>query len=289
MISAKKLDSLKLFFRENDGSMYKKMKSNVFELIEPSKGNPASKAFDIFIITLIILNLITIIVETFELPDAVRSVIVTFEIVSVIIFTIEYLLRVWTADLLYPQLSRGRARLKYICSFMAIIDLLSILPIYVPLLIPLDLRVLRILRIGRLLRILKINRYTHALGTMARVFKEKAAQLISSMLVVSLLIIIASVLMYNIESAVQPDAFSNAFETMWWAVSTLTTVGYGDVYPITVAGKLLAIIIAFLGIGMVAVPTGIISAGFTEAINKEKEEEKEEIAYCPHCGHKLHK
>ena len=269
--------------------MYKKIKSAVFQLIEPSKGNPASKAFDIFIITLIILNLITIIAETFDLPDDVRNVITTFEIVSVIIFTIEYLLRVWTADMLYPQLKPGRARLKYVCSFMAIIDLLSILPIYVPLLIPLDLRVLRILRVGRLLRILKINRYTHALGMIARVFKEKAAQLISSMLVVGLLIIIASVLMYNIESAVQPDAFSNALETMWWAVATLTTVGYGDVYPITTAGKVLATIIAFLGIGMVAVPTGIITAGFTEIINKEKEAEKEEIEYCPHCGHKLHK
>ena len=111
------------------------------------------------------------------------------------------------------------------------------------------------------------------------------------MLVVGLLIIIASVLMYNIESAVQPDAFSNALETMWWAVATLTTVGYGDVYPVTVAGKILATIIAFLGIGMVAVPTGIITAGFTEVINKEKEEkeEKDTIEYCPYCGHKLHK
>lgn len=269
--------------------MYKKIKSAVFHLIEPSKGNLASKAFDIFIITLITLNLITIIAETFDLPDGVRNAITTFEIVSVIIFTIEYLLRVWTADMLYPQLKPGRARLKYMRSFMAIIDLLSILPIYVPLLIPLDLRVLRILRVGRLLRILKINRYTHALGMIARVFKAKATQLISSMLVVGLLLIIASVLMYNIESAVQPDAFSNALETMWWAVATLTTVGYGDVYPITTAGKVLATIIAFLGIGMVAVPTGIITAGFTEIINKEKEEEKEEIEYCPHCGHKLHK
>lgn len=272
--------------------MYKKIKSAVFQLIEPSsKGNIINKIFDIFIITLIIANLITIIVETFDLPDDVRSCITIFEIVSVVIFTIEYVLRVWTSDMLYPELSPAKARLKYVFSFMAIIDLLSILPVYLPLLIPLDLRILRILRIGRLLRILKINRYTHALGMIARVFKAKAAQLISSMLVVGLLIIIASVLMYNIESAVQPDAFSNALETMWWAVATLTTVGYGDVYPVTVAGKVLATIIAFLGIGMVAVPTGIITAGFTEIINKEKEEkeEKENIEYCPYCGHKLHK
>lgn len=265
--------------------MYQKIKSAVFKLIESSKGTAASKTFDIFIITLIILNLITIIAETFDLPDDVRNGIIIFEIVSVIIFTIEYILRVWTSDMLYPQLKPAKARLKYMRSFMAIIDLLSILPIYLPLLIPLDLRILRILRIGRLLRILKINRYTHALGMIARVFKAKASQLISSVLVVGLLIIIASVLMYNIESTVQPDAFSNALETMWWAVATLTTVGYGDVYPITVAGKILATIIAFLGIGMVAVPTGIITSGFAEIISKEKEE----IKYCPHCGHKLNK
>lgn len=269
--------------------MYKKIKATVFQVIEPSKGNPASKAFDIFIITLIVLNLVTIIVETFKLPDAARNGIITFELVSVIIFSIEYLLRVWTADMLYPQLSPLKARLKYMRSFMAIIDLLSILPIYLPLLIPLDLRILRILRLGRLLRILKINRYTHALGMILRVFKEKKAQLISSMLVVGLLLIIASVLMYNIESAVQPDAFSNALETMWWAVATLTTVGYGDIYPVTAAGKVLATIIAFLGIGMVAVPTGIITAGFSEMINKDKEKEEEEFEYCPHCGEKLHK
>ena len=123
----------------------------------------------------------------------------------------------------------------------------------------------------------------------AQVFKNKAAQLISSMMVVGILIIIASVLMYNIESAAQPDAFSNAVETMWWAVATLTTVGYGDVYPVTAAGKILATIIAFLGIGMVAVPTGIITAGFTELIEKEKSKgkDKDKKKYCPYCGHDL--
>ena len=124
--------------------MYQKIKSAVFQLIQPSKGNIISKIFDIFIIILISANLITIIVETFDLPDDVRFGITTFEIVSVIIFTIEYLLRIWTADMLYPQLIPAKARLKYVFSFMAIIDLLSILPVYLPLLIPLDLRILRI-------------------------------------------------------------------------------------------------------------------------------------------------
>jgi voltage-gated potassium channel len=269
--------------------MYQKIKQTIFQLIEPSKGNLTSKIFDVIIISLIILNIILVIAETFDVSDTARAVMNGVEVVSVIVFTIEYLLRVWTADMLYPQYRGVKARLKYIFSFMALIDLIAILPFYLPLIIPIDLRVLRILRVIRLLRIFKINRYTHALGLIAQVFRNKAAQLISSMFVVGLLIIIASVLMYNIESTVQPDAFSNALETMWWAVATLTTVGYGDVYPITAAGKILATIIAFLGIGMVAVPTGIITAGFTEIINKEKEDEKEDIHYCPHCGHKLDK
>ena len=269
--------------------MYKKIKISIFNIIEPSKGNIASKIFDFLIIFLIVINIIFVIAETFDIPDTPRKVMYIIEAVSVIIFSIEYILRVWTSDLLYPEYRPLKARFKYIFSFMALVDLIAILPFYLPLLIPLDLRVLRIVRVFRLLRIFKINRYTKALGLIAQVFKNKAAQLISSMMVVGILIIIASVLMYNIESAAQPDTFSNAVETMWWAVATLTTVGYGDVYPVTAAGKILATIIAFLGIGMVAVPTGIITAGFTELIEKEKSKgkDKDKKKYCPYCGHTL--
>ena len=269
-------------------SKYLTIKKRVFGIIESGeKGDVASRLFDFFIISLIILNLITIIAETFPISDEWRAVINIIETVSVIIFTIEYLLRIWTADLLYPDRTPARARLKYMFSFMAVIDLLAILPYYLPFIFPFDLRVLRTFRVVRLLRIFKINRYTHALSMIAEVFKSKASQLISSVFVVGLLMIIASVLMYSIESSVQPEAFPNAIETMWWAVATLTTVGYGDVYPVTAAGKVLATIIAFLGIGMVAVPTGIITAGFTEIVNRKKKEEKDEKHFCPYCGHKL--
>ena len=269
--------------------MYKKIKLAIFNIIEPSKGSVASKIFDFLIIFLIVINIIFVIAETFDIPDTPRKVMYIIEAVSVIIFSIEYILRVWTSDLLYPEYRPLKARFKYIFSFMALVDLIAILPFYLPLLIPLDLRVLRIVRVFRLLRIFKINRYTKALGLIAQVFKNKASQLISSMMVVGILIVIASVLMYNIESTAQPDAFSNAVETMWWAVATLTTVGYGDVYPVTPAGRILATIIAFLGIGMVAVPTGIITAGFTELIEKEKSKgkDKDEKKYCPYCGHNL--
>lgn len=270
--------------------MYYKIKKRSFEIVQQANENDiVSKIFDISLITLIILNLVIVLAETFNIPKDLQIVLNYAETISVIIFTAEYLLRVWTADSLYPQKSPFKARIKYIFSFMALIDLLSILPFYLPLIIPIDLRVLRTVRIIRLLRIFKINRYTNALNTIGQVFKNKASQLVSSIMVVGVLMIISSVLMYNIENSVQPGAFSNAIETMWWTVVTLTTVGYGDVYPITVAGKILATIIAFLGIGMVAVPTGIITAGFSELLKADEDSEKDKKKYCPYCGHKIDK
>lgn len=268
--------------------MNRNVKKRTFEIIESAHNDDIkSKIFDIFIISLIVINLVIVIAETFTLPEQLVNVLDIIEDISIGIFTVEYMLRIWTADLLYPQYSPVKARLRYIFSFMALIDLLAILPAYLPMIIPIDLRVLRILRTIRIFRIFKINRYTNALKTIGQVFKNEASQLISSTLVVGLLMIIASVLMYNIENAAQPEAFSNAIETMWWAVSTLTTVGYGDVYPITAAGRVLSTIIAFLGIGMVAIPTGIITAGFTKITNKEKEAKKDKKDFCPYCGHKI--
>ena len=266
--------------------MYKKIKLRVFEIIEAAKdGDKASRIFDLFIMALIIINVAIVIAETFSLPQAVRDGIYYVELVSVMIFTVEYLLRVWTSDLLRPDMRPAKARIKYVFSFMALIDLLAILPFYIPFLIPVDLRVLRMLRIIRLLRVFKVNRYTTALSTIGNVFKRKKSQLLSSVFVVILLMIIAAVLMYNVENAAQPEAFTNAFDALWWAVATLTTVGYGDIYPITTIGKMLSALIALLGIGLVAVPTGIISAGFVEEIDSKKEAEPKK--FCPYCGKEI--
>lgn len=266
------------------------VKQKVYDIISPTNDNTniASKIFDISIITLIILNVVTIIVDTFQIPEWLSIIMTWVEIVSVIIFTIEYLLRIWVADMLFPELSTLKARLKYIFSFMSMVDLLAILPFYVPFIIPIDLRVLRMLRIIRLLRIFKLNRYTTALSTIAHVFKRKKHQLLSSIAVGLILMIIASVLMYNIENEAQPEAFSNALSALWWAVATLTTVGYGDVYPVTILGKILSSVIALLGIGLVAVPTGILSSGFVESIVEQKQQvEDDEKCYCPYCGKKI--
>lgn len=271
--------------------MYKKIKQRIFEVVQLSENDDlTSKIFDISLISLIILNIVMVIAETFNIPDTVQAVIKYAETISVVIFTGEYIIRIWTSDLLYPKLSPIIARIRFIFSFMAIIDLLSILPFYVPMLIPVDLRVLRALRILRLFRLFKINRYTDALSTIGRVFKKKASELISSILVVLLLMVISAVIMYNVENQAQPDLFNNAFSAMWWAVATLTTVGYGDIYPVTVLGKFLSAVIALLGIGLVAVPTGIITSGFMEVLEEKKESKEHKVCdkkYCPYCGHKL--
>lgn len=260
--------------------MYSLIKQKAYALVN------ASKPFEILIIALIIVNTSAVIAETFTLPARVQSVLSIVEFFSVIIFTAEYILRVWTSDMLHSSLSPVKSRIKYIFSFMAIIDLLAIMPFYLPMLISIDLRALRTLRLVRLLRLLKINRYTKALSTIAEVFRRKASQLVSSLIVVGLLMLVAALLMYNIEHEAQPEAFSNVFQALWWSVATLTTVGYGDIYPVTALGKVLSTIIALLGIGLVAVPTGIITAGFSEVIEKD-EDNDEQKKYCPYCGHKI--
>ena len=169
------------------------MKERIFEIVSsPDEPSKLSKAFDIFIICLIVLNVITVIADTFSLPEWARNILWWIEVVSVVIFTLEYLLRIYTADLMFPEMKPFRARLRYIRSFMAVIDLLAILPFYVPYIIPIDLRVLRMLRIIRLLRIFKINRYTTALSTIADVFKRKRHELLSSIAVVSMLIFVSA-------------------------------------------------------------------------------------------------
>lgn len=265
-----------------------KIKKRIFGIIQTAEnGDTISKVFDISIITLIIINVILVIADTFKIPEWCSRLFYYVEIFSVIVFTIEYILRVYTADFLYPDLSPAKARIRYIFSFMAIVDLLAILPFYIPFIISIDLRVLRLLRITRLLRIFKVNRYTDAFHTIARVFSKKKSQLLSSVFVVLILMIIASVLMYNIENEAQPQEFDNVFDSLWWAVATLTTVGYGDIYPVTALGKILSSIIAVLGIGLVAVPSGIISAGFIEIIDESKESADDEKQYCPYCGKKI--
>jgi len=160
---------------------------------------------------------------------------------------------------------------------MAVIDILAIIPFYIPFALPVNLMILRMLRLLRLLRIMKMNRYTGALVLIKNVITRQAPQLISSLFAVFLLLVLASLLVHSVEYDAQPDVFENAFSGLWWAMATLTTVGYGDITPVTGIGKFLGTIIALLGIGLVAVPTGIISVGFIEVMNEEKERKEKEM------------
>ncbi len=274
--------------------MYQKMKYRLYHLIRDDDENDfASNVFDGIIISLIILNVILVIVDTFRMPAWYVSMSSVIETVSVVIFTAEYFARLWTADLKYPGMNRILARVKYFFSFLAIIDLLAIVPFYTPFLFSVDLRVLRALRLIRIFRLFKFSRYTSAFHSIGAVLKKKSHQLFSSIFVVFILMVIGSVLMYHVEHDVQPEKFSNALSGLWWAVATFTTVGYGDIYPVTMAGKVISAIIALLGIGLVAVPTGIISAGFMEGIENHQEKKEISVAeeeskhFCPYCGHKL--
>lgn len=246
----------------------KALRERVYQVIRDDDANPgrAGRVFDGFVMALIVLTVVFVILDTFPMPAWYVPLSNAFETATAIVFSVEYLIRLWTAPLMYPKLSPARARLRYVFSFIALVDLVAILPFYLPFVMPSDLRAVRLLRIFRFLRIFKFGRYFDAIEMIAAVIREKAHQLVSSLVAVGVLILIASVLMYSVEGEAQPEVFPNALSGIWWALSALTNVDYGDLYPVTFAGKLLSGIIAFLGIAVIAVPTGIISAGFVQAL-----------------------
>jgi len=241
-----------------------------------------------FIYGLIILNVISIVLSSYKgIKKDYESLFYGFEIFSVIIFTVEYFLRLWTADLKYNSTSSSFKRLKFVISKYGLIDLLSILPFYLPFIFPFDLRVIRILRLFRLLRIFKLGRFSKSMKTINSVLKETKSELYVTLFIASILLILSSTLMFFIENEVQPKKFENIGQALWWSIATLTTVGYGDVYPVTGLGKLLSAFIALIGIGFVALPTGIISSAFIEKIQKEKGKKIKANCKCPNCGEKI--
>lgn len=301
---------------------YSPLRIRVYTILERGeKHDTKSVYFDYFIITLVLLSVISTIWESYPAAqEKYGEYFHGFEIFSIIIFTIEYLLRLWTAPLKYPYLSAWKAYLKYIFSFLALIDLLAILPFYLPFLGVEDLRLLRMMRLLRLLRVFKLNRYSRALNLVYDVLKEKGEELVTTVFFALILLLVSSTLMYYVEHEANPNGFPNIIATLWWAVVTLTTVGYGDVVPVTMLGKLLNGITALIGIGVVALPTSILSAGFLEKVEERKKIEREtkekmekqlledlrrrtgktgkteeknqdshstHLCYCPHCGGKL--
>ena len=242
--------------------------------------------FDTFIITLISLNLLVFVLETDKRLEAEYGIwFHRFDAVSVGIFTIEFLARIYSCPA-SPRFDVPRGRLKYIFSLYGMVDLLSILPFYLHLLFTYFSFDARFLRILRILRFLKGFRYSRSLQRLAHIFVQRAHELFSSLIVMLSLLFVTSTLMYYAEHEAQPDKFGSIFEAMWWSVATLTTVGYGDVTPITGLGRVLGSISAILGIGLFAIPAGILAAGFAETRNPSPQPEPKdpEIRYCKYCG-----
>lgn len=238
-----------------------KRKKRIFDIIQIGQREDfASRAFDLFIVVVIFINIAVLFLETFDAVKAYSHVLYKVELITVIIFGIEYLLRIWTAEYLYPDKSKGKAVLRFLVSFEGIVDLCTILPFF----FLSGFIVFRMLRVVRIFHLFRINAYYDSINVIASVLIEKRNQLISSIFIILVLMMASSLCMYSAEHAVQPGVFENAFSGIWWSMSTILTVGYGDIYPVTILGRAMAIVISFLGVGAVAIPTGIISAGFVE-------------------------
>ena len=258
------------------------MKKRIHDILAVSqeKGN-ASWYFDIFLITLIILNVVAIVIGSVPvIQEKYASEFKAFEVFSVIIFTIEYVLRLWTVTVEERYRHPVKGRIAYAFTPMALIDLFAVLPFYLPM-VGLDLRLLRILRIFRLFRLFKLARYMSAMHMIHNVLRNKREELAISLIFTLFMLLITSTMMYYVENGPQPDKFVSIPQTMWWGIATLTTVGYGDVYPITPLGKLLGGAIALIGVGVFALPAGILASGFSEEIAHRRWKNNA----CPNCGH----
>ncbi len=244
-------------------------KWRVQEILETAQEDDrASRAFDIFIITLISLNVVAVVLETVAgIRESAGAFFFWFETVSIAVFTFEYVLRIWSCTVVSGHASPLVGRVRYALRPMLLIDLLAIAPAYLTML-PIDLRFLRALRVLRVFRLLKLHRYSVALQTLSRVLVGKKEELVITLFTLLLLLLISSSLMYYAEHDAQPNVFTSIPAAMWWGVATLATVGYGDVYPITPLGKLLAGVVAVLGIGMFALPAGILGGAFVEQLSK---------------------
>jgi voltage-gated potassium channel len=260
---------------------FRAFRYQVFDIIDNEETSDwRSQLVDSVIMILILLSLIATVAESFEaVKQAFGWHLDVFEDITLVIFVSEYLLRVWTADFKFPdEGSYWRSCWRFVSSGTGIIDLLAVFPLvvqfFVPYFIDFDLRMIRILKVTRMLRVLKLSSFTSSVIVVGDVFFEKRYELGITMFTTFIVMLVASTLMYYLEHEVQPDKFTNIISTMWWAVATLTTVGYGDIYPITGWGQFAGSIIAILGLGVVALPTGIIGAAFIEKIEKQQEEER---------------
>ena len=264
--------------------MYRTIKKHVYLLLHPDEGDTRwDKIINTFLISVIVLNVLAVILETVDsIHKQYKEFFTNFDTVSVIIFSIEYTLRVWSANYHDKYKHSIKGRLKYFFSLGAMIDLIAILPWYLQALSGgFDLRILRIFRLIRILRLFRLTAYTKSAQMILNVFRKRFNELMLSFILTFFLIVIASCLVYFAEHQ-QPDTkFTSIPATIWWSVVTLTTVGYGEMVPVTLLGKAFSIIIMLSGVALLALPAGIITTGFLEELRNFK---KPKTFHCPHCG-----
>lgn len=262
-------------------------KGKVHTILHPELGfTKWDKIVNGFIIILICLNVIAVILETVPSLYPYHRALKIFDTFSVVIFTIEYLLRVWSCSYDPKYAHKIGGRIKYIFSAYALIDLIAILPFYIHEIFILDLRVLIMLRLLRFLRLFRLTAYMKSARIVRSVFVSRANELKLSLVLIIFLIVIAGCTVYFVEHPAQPKVFSSIPAALWWAVITVTSVGYGDMVPITAAGKIITSLISLIGLAIFALPAGIITAGFLDEMKKAKDPEAD---LCPHCGKPVNK
>lgn len=262
------------------------LRERTWQILDVARpGDTSSRVFDLFILSLIFTNVAAVIVGTVEPIYAKWAKLLDgFELFSVIVFTAEYAARVWSCTSNDRYRGRLAARLRFVRQPLPVIDLISFLPFYLPFL-GVDLRFVRIFRVVRILRMAKLGRYYSSLTLIRDTVRARKEELVLCFAILLTLLLLSATGVYYCENDAQPDAFPSIPSSLWWSVVTLTTVGYGDTYPVTGAGKFFASIVAILGIGMFALPTGILGAGFVEEIRKLRATPGPRR--CPHCGEPL--
>lgn len=260
------------------------LRSRVYQLFGDQGTSSLTRTFHAFIILLIMANVMAVVLESHKpIGKAYAFNFHLFEVFSVLVFTIEYFARIWTCVEMdkYRDMPAYKARFRYLLTPLAIIDLLAIAPFYLSLFFVIDLRYLRLMR---MLRLLKLSHYFKGLDVFLTVLSKEMVTIASAVFTVVVLIILSASLMYAMEREAQPDVFTSIPHAFWWAVVTMTTVGYGDVTPITLGGRLLATVIMLLGVGLVALPAGMLAARFGEELQARKDRMRTQVLHALQDG-----
>lgn len=255
------------------------LKRRVYASLEdPLHARPLGKALGVALIVLIVLNALLVGVPDTWMAGQARASLFIFSVLSTIVFGAEYCCRLWIADMIYPDRTPARARLRYAFSLMGIIDFLAFVPALFLYFVPASSAVNDAIRIIRLVRLIKISRYMRGLRSIARVFTKRRREIVAAFIVLALLAVASSVLMFEAEHDAQPETFDSILTGLYWAMTTMTSTGYGDIVPITPMGRLIGFVTMVLSIGVVAIPAGIFSAGFVEEFRSQQSDASKESA-----------